>query len=100
MDKKDVYVIRPGVVEYIDLCKHEGVGRSEFFNTSGLKTLRYYGLILELDDLVKVFSNDDVTDDTEGEGIVIPRSCVNSVIYFKEDYSELVPTLDSGSDVN
>lgn len=100
MDEKDVYIIRPGVCEYIDLCEHDGTSRSDFFNSADVKKLKWYGLILETEAYVKVFHNDDLTDDSEGAGIVIPRSCVISIAYFKVDEEVVVPVLDLNGDVN
>jgi hypothetical protein len=97
---KNVYIIRPGCVEFVDLCRHEKVNRSDFFNEAGLKTLRHYGLILELPDLVKILSNDDITDSTECEGMVVPRSCVVDIIYYKEDLEASAPILDQDDSVN
>lgn len=78
-DTVETYEIRPAKVKYIDLCQHTEVSRSEFFGESDLKTLDVYGLTLELPDLVKVLFYNDRTDDSECEGIVIPRACVVSI---------------------
>jgi hypothetical protein len=100
MSEKQVFIIRPGAVRYLDLCLHENESRSKFFSECGLKELTFYGLIMESDDLVKCWHNDDHTDDSEGAGIVIPRSCVVGIVYFKEDQSALAPTVDPGDDIN
>jgi hypothetical protein len=98
--KKDVILIRPGRVSYVDLCVHENVSRTEFFTDSNLKHLTYYGLIMEGEELVKVWHCDDVSDDSEGAGIVIPTSCVTEIVYFIEDLSGLAPKIDGTHEVN
>jgi len=82
MEKIASYLIKPGVVEYIDLVEHSDCTREEFFTEKDVATLRVYGLIHETDDLVRVLFYDDITDNTECQGIVIPASCVVSIIYF------------------
>lgn len=89
MAKKTVVLIREGRVEYLDLCAYTNVSREEFFNECGLKRLLVYGLILEGDEIVKVLYNDDQDDDTESEGIVIPKSCVVSITYFSGEDSTI-----------
>ncbi len=78
-------IIREGRVEYVDLCRHTNVSREEFFESCGLKKIVDYGLILEMDDVVKVLNSDDQEDNEECEGIVIPRSCVVSITYWGDD---------------
>lgn len=85
MSKRTVVLIREGRVEYYDLCAYTNVTREEFFNECGLKRLLVYGLVLETDDVVKILYNDDQDDDTESEGIVIPKSCVIDITYFQPE---------------
>lgn len=96
-DKKEVFVIRPGFVDYIDLCVHTHQSRSDFFNDADFKKLRYYGLIMETETHVKVMNCDDLTDDSEGEGIVIPASCVLDIVYFSDS---IIPTIDDNGEIN
>lgn len=100
MNTKEVIVIRPGRVRYVDLAVHDNASRSDFFNAAGLKTLSWHGLIMETEELVKVWHNDDETDDSEGAGIVIPRECVLDIMYFVEDYSDLAPRVDGMKEKN
>ncbi len=96
-NKKEVFIVRPGFVTYKDLTMHSNQSRENFFNEAGIKELRYYGLIHETDEFVKVMNCDDLTDDSEGEGIVIPTSCVLDIVYFDD---KLSPIVDSNGDIN
>lgn len=78
-------------VRYIDLCQHEEASKQAFFAEAGLKTLDVFGLTLELPDLVKVMFYNDLTDDSECEGIVIPRNCVLEI----EWLTAAVPEVDA-----
>lgn len=98
-DGKKIYLIREARVEYYDLCCHTNVSRENFFENAELKLLCCYGLVLESDDLVKVLWCDDVTDNSEGEGIVIPRACVRSIDYF-EDVLHQTKTIEPDKDKN
>lgn len=85
-----VHIIREGRVEYFDLCRHTDVSREEFFEHCSLKRMVDYGLILELEDMVKVLNCDDPEDNAECEGIIIPKACVISITYWA-DAEDLEP---------
>ena len=91
--------IRPGVIRYYDMCSHADVSKEEFFSSSDTKILKYYGLILRLADVVKIMHNEDESDNSQCEGMVIPIDCIISITYFKDDIvEEFGPP--AGPDVN
>lgn len=79
--------VKYGTVEYYDLCVHDTQSREEFFGEADLKTLRYSGLIARVGDVVKVMFCEDITDNSECEGIVIPVSCVIRILW-RDQYLE------------
>jgi hypothetical protein len=82
---RNVYIVNFGAVEYYDLCQYQNVSREEFFKDCDLKSCTVYGLIHEVDDLVKVLWETDDSDDTECGGIVIPKSCVVKMTIFQSE---------------
>lgn len=99
-------LVRPGVVEYVDLCSHKEHSRESFFGDADVKLMRVYGLIFKTPTTVKVIFEDDIDSNEECEGIVIPNGCIHKIIYFKEDstdpdFDDLDPDLPSSdSEVN
>lgn len=99
-------IVRPGVVEYVDLCQYRDRSREEFFADCEPKLMRVYGLIFKTPHSIKVLLEDDIDANEECEGITIPNGCVRQIIYFKEDhvdpeFSEIDPDLpNDSSDVN
>lgn len=93
--------VRPGCVVYVDLAWHDDVSKEEFWSNSGLKQMRVFGLVADFGDVVKVLVEDDLDHNNECEGIVIPRGCIDEIIYFEE--SESRPNarhLDASNDHN
>jgi hypothetical protein len=99
-------LVRPGVVEYVDLCSHKEHSRESFFGEADVKLMRVYGLIFKTAFTVKVLFEDDIEANEECEGIVIPNGCIKKIIYFKEDgvdldFEDMDDDLpNAGSDVN
>lgn len=89
--------VRPGCVEYVDLMQFDNMTREAFFAPeSFLKTLRVYGLILECDDVVKILFYDDISENEQCEGIVVPTSCIISITYFIPDKSAALLSKSEG----
>jgi len=92
--------LRWSKVDYFDLCEHPETSKAEFFNTASLKYLTVYGAatIIEVDVVgsskrvkcIKVLHHDDVSDDEECEGIVIPFSCVDKITPLAADGGDVV----------
>lgn len=99
-------LVRPGIVEYVDLTVHGEHSREEFFGDAECKIMRVYGLIYKTPTNVKVLFEDDVTYNEECEGIVIPNGCIRQITYLTDagtdpDFDDLDDDLPNpGSDVN
>jgi hypothetical protein len=94
------YIIRPGFVEYLDLCEHRDQSREDFFTEAEPKTLRKYGLIMKCDKYVKVMHEDDLSHNEECEGLVIPLGCILDIQFLEPVEEEDVPLLDKDSNIN
>ena len=97
----DVITVKYGTVEYYDLCVHETQTREEFFGDADLKILRYSGLVARIKDTVKIMFCEDVTDNSECEGIVIPVSCVIRILWRETAVEErIAPELSLDENIN
>jgi hypothetical protein len=93
--------VRPACVVYYDLAWHPDVSKEEFWSYSQPKKMRIFGLTVEIDGLIKVLVEDDMDVNNECEGIVIPKGCVEEIIYFEESSDTInVPHLDGIKDHN
>jgi hypothetical protein len=85
------YEIRMGLVRYEDITQVKDVTKSRFFAKSECKTLEVYGQILQFNGYVRVLQENDISDDEECEGMIIPEGCVLDIVYLEspEDKPQL-----------
>lgn len=83
--------IRPAIVEYWDLCEHQGTSSDEFFSKDGLIPMRACGMVMEDDgdddtpSLVKILFIEDMDGHNNGSGLVLPRSVIKKIHYLQLD---------------
>lgn len=93
MDDEAIIIkaIRPGIVEYYDLCEHKGTVTNDFFQKDKLIKMRTMGLVMEEegDDFtpatVKILHIEDLEGSANSDGIVIPKSVVTRITYLAVD---------------
>jgi hypothetical protein len=96
----DSIELKPARVEYIDLCEHQDITKSQFFSGSlGLKTLLVYGLTMQAEGMTHVLFYDDISSEPECEesqGIIIPNSCVVNITWLKDAGEQTENALPEG----